>query len=166
MSGDITRRTTVKSALAAAGTLTLGTPALAYAARRAAADPGDAWRLWYDKPAADRERESLPLGNGALGVGVFGTLASERLTLNEKTLWTGGPGSGGGYDFGNWRRPAPRRRTGRRRGGGPDVHLRLTRPECRPDPRCSPGAVGAHPCVRAGAGGRAGSGATSRSAGR
>jgi len=107
MSEDVTRRATVKTALAAAGALTLGTPALAYAARRAAADPGAAWRLWYDKPAADWERESLPLGNGALGVGVFGTLASERLTLNEKTLWTGGPGSGGGYDFGNWREPRP-----------------------------------------------------------
>ncbi|GAA2661585.1 glycoside hydrolase family 95 protein [Streptomyces aculeolatus] len=69
-------------------------------------DTSDELSLWYDKPAADWERESLPVGNGALGVGVFGTLASEQLTLNEKTLWTGGPGSPG-YDFGNWTEPRP-----------------------------------------------------------
>lgn len=57
--------------------------------------------LWYRKPAADWERESLPVGNGALGASVHGTLATERLTLNEKTLWTGGPGSAEGYDHGN-----------------------------------------------------------------
>ncbi|ARX81303.1 alpha-L-fucosidase [Streptomyces alboflavus] len=38
---------------------------------------------------------------------VFGSLASERLQLNEKTLWTGGPGADGGYDHGNWRAPRP-----------------------------------------------------------
>ncbi|GAA2130340.1 glycoside hydrolase family 95 protein [Streptomyces synnematoformans] len=70
------------------------------------ADTSDELGLWYATPAADWERESLPAGNGALGLGVFGTLASERLTLNEKTLWTGGPGSAG-YDFGNWREPRP-----------------------------------------------------------
>ncbi|MGC9541540.1 glycoside hydrolase family 95 protein [Streptomyces sp. UG1] len=63
--------------------------------------------LWYATPAADWEREALPIGNGALGAMVFGTLASERLQFNEKTLWTGGPGSGQGYDHGNWRTPRP-----------------------------------------------------------
>ncbi|NUT47587.1 MAG: glycoside hydrolase family 95 protein [Saccharothrix sp.] len=63
--------------------------------------------LWYDEPAADWERESLPIGNGALGGGVFGTVARERVQLNEKTLWTGGPGSAQGYDFGNWTDPRP-----------------------------------------------------------
>ncbi|WP_069884390.1 glycoside hydrolase family 95 protein [Streptomyces luteocolor] len=63
--------------------------------------------LWYAAPAADWEREALPLGNGALGAMVFGTLVSERLQFNEKTLWTGGPGSREGYDFGNWRAPRP-----------------------------------------------------------
>ncbi|GAB2963373.1 glycoside hydrolase family 95 protein [Saccharothrix stipae] len=63
--------------------------------------------LWYDEPAADWERESLPIGNGALGGGVFGTVARERIQLNEKTLWTGGPGSAQGYDFGNWTSPRP-----------------------------------------------------------
>ncbi|WP_328911268.1 glycoside hydrolase family 95 protein [Streptomyces sp. NBC_00234] len=63
--------------------------------------------LQYRTPAADWERGSLPIGSGALGASVFGTLASERLTLNEKTLWTGGPGSVQGYDFGNWTTPRP-----------------------------------------------------------
>lgn len=63
--------------------------------------------LWYSAPAADWEREALPIGNGALGAMVYGTLASERLQFNEKTLWTGGPGSAQGYDHGNWRAPRP-----------------------------------------------------------
>ncbi|WP_158839374.1 glycoside hydrolase family 95 protein [Saccharothrix deserti] len=63
--------------------------------------------LWYDEPAADWERETLPIGNGALGGGVFGTVARERIQLNEKTLWTGGPGSVQGYEFGNWTSPRP-----------------------------------------------------------
>ncbi|GFN00365.1 hypothetical protein Sfulv_51750 [Streptomyces fulvorobeus] len=62
--------------------------------------------LWYGVPATDWEREALPLGNGALGVMVFGGVARERLQLNEKSLWTGGPGSKEGYAHGNW--PAPR----------------------------------------------------------
>ncbi|NEB74900.1 glycoside hydrolase family 95 protein [Streptomyces sp. SID14478] len=61
--------------------------------------------LWYNAPAADWEREALPIGSGALGAMVFGTLASEHLQFNEKTLWTGGPGAQDGYDFGNWRSP-------------------------------------------------------------
>ncbi|WP_367127313.1 glycoside hydrolase N-terminal domain-containing protein [Saccharothrix sp. HUAS TT1] len=63
--------------------------------------------LWYDEPATDWERESLPIGNGALGGGVFGAVARERVQLNEKTLWTGGPGSAQGYDSGNWTGPRP-----------------------------------------------------------
>jgi len=47
-------------------------------------------RLWYDKPAAKWE-EALPVGNGRLGAMVFGGLATERLQLNEGTLWAGGP---------------------------------------------------------------------------
>ncbi|AZM44691.1 alpha-L-fucosidase [Streptomyces sp. WAC 06738] len=107
MTEGISRRTTVKSAIGAAGAIGMG-PAVfsgeAFASE--SVDSSDELSLWYDKPAADWERESLPLGNGALGVGVFGTLASEQLTLNEKTLWTGGPGSPG-YDFGNWTEPRP-----------------------------------------------------------
>ncbi len=47
-------------------------------------------RLWYDKPA-EKWEEALPVGNGRLGAMVFGGLATERLQLNEGTLWAGGP---------------------------------------------------------------------------
>ncbi|MFF3753699.1 glycoside hydrolase N-terminal domain-containing protein [Streptomyces sp. NPDC002018] len=105
MTPGISRRTTIKSAVGVTGALTLGVPALSGTA--AARDTSDDFTLWYQKPAADWERESLPIGSGALGASVFGTLATERLTLNEKTLWTGGPGAAGGYDHGNWTEPRP-----------------------------------------------------------
>ncbi|MYS91019.1 MULTISPECIES: glycosyl hydrolase family 95 catalytic domain-containing protein [Streptomyces] len=63
--------------------------------------------LWYTAPADDWERQALPVGNGALGAMVFGSIASERVQFNEKTLWTGGPGSVQGYDHGDWREPRP-----------------------------------------------------------
>jgi alpha-L-fucosidase 2 len=46
--------------------------------------------LWYGQPAATWE-EALPVGNGQLGAMVFGGVATERLQLNEKSLWSGGP---------------------------------------------------------------------------
>ncbi|MCX4825434.1 glycoside hydrolase family 95 protein [Streptomyces sp. NBC_01142] len=95
----------MKSALGATGALALGVPASA--GRAAAANPSDELTLWYGAPAADWERETLPIGSGALGASVHGTLVSERLTLNEKTLWAGGPGSAQGYDHGNWTSPRP-----------------------------------------------------------
>ncbi|WP_078490901.1 glycoside hydrolase family 95 protein [Streptomyces scopuliridis] len=104
MTPGMSRRTTIKSALGATGALTLGIPAIFGAA--AAVNPSDELTLRYQAPAADWERESLPIGSGALGASVFGTLATERLTLNEKTLWTGGPGAAG-YDHGNWTQPRP-----------------------------------------------------------
>ncbi len=59
-----------------------------------------ALKILFDKPAADWEREGLPIGNGAMGAVVMGGLEIDRLQFNEKTLWTGGPGSKQGYDFG------------------------------------------------------------------
>jgi alpha-L-fucosidase 2 len=56
--------------------------------------------MWYDKPATDWEKEALPIGNGRIGAMVFGGVASERLQISEKSLWTGGPGTEGGYDYG------------------------------------------------------------------
>ncbi|MFD7089531.1 glycoside hydrolase N-terminal domain-containing protein [Streptomyces sp. NPDC059896] len=105
MTPGMSRRTTIKSAIGVTGALTLGIPAISGAA--AAVNPSDELTLRYHTPAADWERESLPIGSGALGASVFGTLATERLTLNEKTLWTGGPGAAGGYDHGNWTQPRP-----------------------------------------------------------
>jgi len=46
--------------------------------------------LWYEKPAT-QWLEALPVGNGRLGAMVFGGTASERLQLNEDTLYAGGP---------------------------------------------------------------------------
>src|SRR5688572_30647743 len=56
--------------------------------------------LHYDAPASDWEREALPIGNGALGAMIFSGVDTDRIQFNEKTLWTGGPGSVKGYDFG------------------------------------------------------------------
>lgn len=37
------------------------------------------------------ENCSLPIGNGNIGASVFGAVATERISLNEKSLWLGGP---------------------------------------------------------------------------
>jgi alpha-L-fucosidase 2 len=66
----------------------------------AAANAEPSLALWYDKPATDWEKEALPIGNGRIGAMVFGGPASERLQVAEKSLWTGGPGAKGGYDYG------------------------------------------------------------------
>ncbi|MBL7856606.1 MAG: glycoside hydrolase family 95 protein [Cyclobacteriaceae bacterium] len=46
--------------------------------------------LWYNKPAAYFE-ESLVLGNGKMGACVFGGVASDKIYLNDATLWSGEP---------------------------------------------------------------------------
>ena len=43
-------------------------------------------KLWYDEPASEWE-EALPLGNGRLGVMVFGNTSNERLQLNDDSMW-------------------------------------------------------------------------------
>lgn len=45
-------------------------------------------------PDREWEERSLPLGNGSIGANILGSIATERITLNEKTLWRGGPGTG------------------------------------------------------------------------
>lgn len=49
----------------------------------ASANPDPAW-----------ENSALPIGNGAFGATVMGSVERERIVLNEKTLWMGGPGTG------------------------------------------------------------------------
>jgi alpha-L-fucosidase 2 len=44
--------------------------------------------LWYRQPAG-QWNEALPIGNGRMGAMVFGGLQSERLQLNEDTVWAG-----------------------------------------------------------------------------
>ena len=69
--------------------------------------------IWFDKPcqltgaasfynySADRdwEERSLPIGNGSFGGNIFGSVAAERVTLNEKTLWRGGPNTSKGAEY-------------------------------------------------------------------
>lgn len=78
--------------------------------------PSEPMVLSYGTPAPldAWETHSLPIGNGTLAANVFGGIATDRITLNEKSLWSGGPvaepdgGSRGGdapgerYRFGNY----------------------------------------------------------------
>ncbi|MHA6247419.1 glycoside hydrolase family 95 protein [Pontibacter sp. CAU 1760] len=50
----------------------------------------DSLVLWYSRPASVWN-EALPVGNGRLGAMLFGGVATERLQLNEETVWTGKP---------------------------------------------------------------------------
>lgn len=45
------------------------------------------------------ERRSMPIGNGHLGANILGSIVTERITLNEKTLWRGGPNVEGGPSY-------------------------------------------------------------------
>ncbi len=44
---------------------------------------------WYEQPAAEWE-EALPVGNGRLGAMVYGGIATERIQVNEESIWYGG----------------------------------------------------------------------------
>lgn len=57
---------------------------------RAAAEGQGRLLVWFDSPAREFT-QSLPLGSGRLGAMVFGGVESERVILNEATLWSGSP---------------------------------------------------------------------------
>ena len=74
-----------------------------------AGQAGSRYEIRFDTPASLRnapawsggedpewESRSLPIGNGSLGANVFGSVHAERVTLNEKSLWRGGPGTSEG----------------------------------------------------------------------
>ena len=68
-------------------------PGSSFVISDAAAPSSDYWRqlrLWYHQPAK-RWTEALPIGNGRLGAMVFGGVETERLQLNEDTVWGGQP---------------------------------------------------------------------------
>ncbi len=46
--------------------------------------------LWYDRPASTWT-EALPIGNSRIGAMIYGTPATERMQLNEETIWAGRP---------------------------------------------------------------------------
>jgi alpha-L-fucosidase 2 len=56
----------------------------------AAESATDPLTLWYKQPAS-QWTEALPTGNGRLGAMIFGGVETERLQLNEDTLWSGSP---------------------------------------------------------------------------
>jgi len=47
------------------------------------------WKIWFDSPAKTWE-ETLPLGNGRLGMMPDGQIDKETIVLNDITLWSGG----------------------------------------------------------------------------
>ena len=68
---------------------------------------GTTLRIWYAHPADAKAPDdkdgwkndsewlkALPVGNGFLGAMVFGDVNRERIQLNEKSLWSGGPENG------------------------------------------------------------------------
>lgn len=54
-------------------------------------------QIWFDKPALQWE-ETLPLGNGRLGMMPDGGVHKERLVLNDITLWSGSPQDANNYN--------------------------------------------------------------------
>ncbi len=50
----------------------------------------DSHILWYDRPASTWT-EALPIGNSRIGAMIYGTPATERMQLNEETIWAGRP---------------------------------------------------------------------------
>ncbi|MDG4838688.1 glycoside hydrolase family 95 protein [Micromonospora sp. WMMD967] len=92
---DLTRRQAIKIGAAGAGGALLPLPWTAAAQADAVAPPqvlaaGDL-ALWYDEGAGTDWLRALPIGNGRLGAMVFGNVDTERLQLNEDTVWAGGP---------------------------------------------------------------------------
>ncbi|MBS1709455.1 MAG: glycoside hydrolase family 95 protein [Armatimonadetes bacterium] len=72
--------------------MSLWTPVLAVA-MVAASSLAFGSDFWYARPAegSDAWTKALPVGNGRLGAMVFGGVVSERLQLNEDTIWAGPP---------------------------------------------------------------------------
>lgn len=54
-------------------------------------------KLWYDQPAKIWE-ETLPLGNGRLGMTPDGGILKEKIVLNDITLWSGSPQDANNYE--------------------------------------------------------------------
>ncbi|MFD6717764.1 cellulose-binding protein [Micromonospora sp. TSRI0369] len=99
---EVTRRNVIKATAAGAGAA-LVPAAWSAAARAGSAAPAQVLAandlaLWYDEPAGTDWLRALPIGNGRLGAMVFGNMDTERLQLNEDTVWAGGP-----YDSANTR---------------------------------------------------------------
>ena len=92
--GGLVALSPVVAALLGRGTAAAGAPGAVGSAGAVAGAPR-AWptlspsSLWYDSPATSWENEALPLGNGRLGAMMFGGPDTERIHLNEQSLWGG-----------------------------------------------------------------------------
>ncbi len=64
--------------------------ALSAASVLVARESGSRLTLHYDRPAEHFE-EALVIGNGTLGAVVYGGTHTDRISLNDITLWTGMP---------------------------------------------------------------------------
>jgi alpha-L-fucosidase 2 len=64
--------------------------ALAAAATSRGQERSNPLAVWFRQPAKVWT-EALPVGDGRIGAMVFGGVASERIQLNEHTLWSGHP---------------------------------------------------------------------------
>ncbi|MCW2362307.1 MULTISPECIES: glycosyl hydrolase family 95 catalytic domain-containing protein [Sphingobium] len=82
----VTRRDVLEGSLLLAANACL--PGTAVAASESDRPSRD--RLWYRRPATEWT-QALPVGNGRIGAMVFGGVGTERLQLNEDTVWSGGP---------------------------------------------------------------------------
>lgn len=92
---ETTRRKLLTAGAAGVGAA-LVPPGWTAAVEARAASPSQApaagdMALWYDEGAGTDWLRALPIGNGRLGAMVFGNVDTERLQLNEDTVWAGGP---------------------------------------------------------------------------
>ena len=90
---DLTRRQAMKLGAVAAMLTQAGWTATARADSAAPAEvrAGGDLALWYDESSGSDWLRALPIGNGRLGAMVYGNTDTERLQLNEDTVWAGGP---------------------------------------------------------------------------
>ncbi|GAB3079222.1 glycosyl hydrolase family 95 catalytic domain-containing protein [Micromonospora schwarzwaldensis] len=99
---EVTRRNVLKASAAGAGAALAPAAWTATARADSVAPPevlaANDLALWYDEEAGTDWLRALPIGNGRLGAMVFGNVDTERLQLNEDTVWAGGP-----YDSANTR---------------------------------------------------------------
>jgi alpha-L-fucosidase 2 len=84
------RRAFVQQMLSAAAALPLARDARLVPGAQAPAADSPALLLEYTR-AAQKWVEALPVGGGRLGAMIFGGIGTERLQLNDDTLWSGGP---------------------------------------------------------------------------
>ncbi|MFY1620370.1 glycosyl hydrolase family 95 catalytic domain-containing protein [Micromonospora sp. WMMD736] len=99
---EVTRRNVLRAGAVGAGAALLPVAWSAVARAGSVAPPqvlaANDMALWYDEPAGTDWLRALPIGNGRLGAMVYGNVDTERLQLNEDTVWAGGP-----YDSANTR---------------------------------------------------------------